>query len=33
MPNVYYHDSTSGLGDARGRGHRQARGGRLLHES
>jgi hypothetical protein len=27
------HDSTSGLGDARGRSHHQARGGRLLHES
>jgi hypothetical protein len=33
MPHVYHYDSTSGSGDARGRSHRQARGGRLLHAS
>jgi hypothetical protein len=33
MPDVYHHDSTSGSGDARGRSHRQARRGCLLHES
>jgi hypothetical protein len=33
VPHVYHHDSTSGSGDTRGRRHRQARGGCLLHES
>jgi hypothetical protein len=33
MPHVYHYDSTSGSGDARGRSHRQARGGRLFHAS
>jgi hypothetical protein len=33
MPHVYHYDSTSGLRDARGRSHRQARGGRLFHAS
>jgi hypothetical protein len=31
--HVYHYDSTSGSGAARGRSHRQAHGGRLLHES
>jgi hypothetical protein len=30
MPHVYHYDSTSGLGDAPGTSHRQARGRRLL---
>jgi hypothetical protein len=33
VPHVYHHNSTSGSGDVRGRSHRQAREGRLLHES
>jgi hypothetical protein len=33
MPHVYHHDSTPGSGDVRGRSHRQARGGHLLHVS
>jgi hypothetical protein len=33
MPHVYHFDSMSGSGDARGRSHRQARGGHLLHAS